>query len=77
MLRLYIRTRAQVLLEAADGTADEFVFVCSERDDWYEAQREEGPLRDAVRTPVAAIVALCGYAFVAFEGGGEVCGIVR
>lgn len=74
MLRLYIRPRAQVLLKAADRTAHELVFVCRQRDDGHEAQSEEGPLRDAVRAPVAAVMALRRYAFVAFEAGGEICG---
>lgn len=72
MLRLYVWARAQVLLEAADGTADELVLVCGERYDGHEAQGEEGPLRDAACAPVAAVVALRSHAFVAFKGVGKV-----
>ena len=43
MLRLHVWPRAEVLLEVADGTGDEFVFVRCEGDEWYEAECEEGP----------------------------------
>lgn len=47
------------------------VLVRGERQHGDEAEREPGPAGNAVRAPVAAVLALRGYVFEAGEGRGE------
>jgi len=46
MLRLHVWPRAEVLFEVADGAGDELVLVRCEGDEGYEADCEEGPIRE-------------------------------
>jgi len=74
MLVLHIRPYTQVLLKVTNWTADDFVFVGSQRNDGNEAESEKGPARYALRAVIAAVVASSRDAFVAFEVRREVMG---
>ena len=51
--------------------ASHFFVLSSERYDWNEAHCEPWPSLDAVRRPVAAVMALCCHSFVALQGAAE------
>jgi len=58
LLRLYVRSIIQVLHEVADRACDFLVLVGREWEDGNEADGEPRPSCDAMRRPVATIVAL-------------------
>ena len=51
--------------------ASHFFMFPSERNHWDEAYSKPWPSLDAVRRPVAAIMALCCHSFVAWQGAAE------
>jgi hypothetical protein len=60
-----------VLVELADVAADVLVGLKAKWDDWNKTKREPLPSFVDARAMVAAVLALCGDVFVAFEERGE------
>lgn len=73
-LCLYVRAVLDVLPEIADMAAELFVGFEAERDDRDEAEGEPFPALHRTRGEVAAVLALEGEVFGAFELRGECCG---
>jgi hypothetical protein len=75
-LRLHVRPIADILPEVAHVAAELLVGLEAERDERHEAECEPLPALHGACRVVAAVLALEGLGFGAFEGGGEGCGVV-